>query len=65
MLSQDTSLHRIVKTYASKHRHLPGVRGGVTKGATSVSVYQEDRLRLLKRYARPWLAALHDQDPVL
>ncbi len=60
--TKDDSLVRIVKLYASKHRRLPGVRAATGKGTSLVPVYQESRDQLLKRYAQPWLAALHDQD---
>lgn len=61
---QDETLHEIVKQFASKHKRLPGVRSG-TKGSSSVQQYKEDRAALLERYARPWLIALHNQDPAL
>ncbi|KAK8858838.1 hypothetical protein IAR55_003068 [Kwoniella newhampshirensis] len=65
VMAEDTCLHEIVKSYASKHKRLPGVRqtAGAVKGTSSVSVYKEDRQRLLLRYVAPWLKGLHDQDP--
>ncbi|OCF37304.1 hypothetical protein I316_01213 [Kwoniella heveanensis BCC8398] len=69
VMAEDESLLQIVKTYASRHRRLPGVRStagqGKVKGESSVNVYKEDRDTLLRRYVEPWLKALHDQDPSL
>ncbi|WWD18729.1 hypothetical protein CI109_103183 [Kwoniella shandongensis] len=67
VMAEDDCLHRIVKNYASKHKRLPGVRqtAGAAKGTSSVSVYKDDRQRLLAVYVEPWLRALHDQDPAL
>ena len=63
VVSQDETMHEIVKQYASKHRRLPGVRSGL-KGSSSVQAYKDDRMALRVRYAEPWLHALHDQDPI-
>ncbi|KAK4689023.1 hypothetical protein P7C73_g1090, partial [Tremellales sp. Uapishka_1] len=67
VMAEDESLHEIVRDYASQRRKLPGVRviGSSAKGSSSVSVYKEDRARLLGMFARPWLEALHEQDPAL
>ncbi|WVF68781.1 hypothetical protein IAT40_003553 [Kwoniella sp. CBS 6097] len=69
VMAEDESLLQIVKTYASRHRRLPGVRltagQGVLKGESSVNVYKDDRGTLLSKYVEPWLKALHDQDPSL
>jgi hypothetical protein len=64
-------LHLIVKRYASKRKRLPGVkthRAGFDvsiKGMPSVSMYQEDRRKLLEKFVRPWLSALYQLDAVL
>ncbi|KIR32183.1 hypothetical protein I352_05415 [Cryptococcus deuterogattii MMRL2647] len=65
VLSEEDCLRDIIKKYASKHRHIPGVRPapGAQKG--SVDMYKQDRQRLRSLFVRPWLKALHDQDPAL
>ncbi|WRT68054.1 uncharacterized protein IL334_005029 [Kwoniella shivajii] len=68
IMSQDESLLQVVKLYASRHKRLPGVKnpiGSNLKGQTSVNLYKDDRIRLMKRYAVPWLKGLHDLDPNL
>lgn len=62
LMSQDTTLHQVVSQYASKHRRMPGVRMTGGKGSSAVAMYQQDRAKLVARYIRPWLSAVHDLD---
>lgn len=64
---QDECLHELIKSYASQHKALPGVRAASTSGAgfggtSSVPLYTSDRSRILDMYAKPWLSALEQQD---
>lgn len=67
IMAEDDVLHHIVKNYASKRKRPPGVRNTAAssaKGLASVASYKDDRGLLLTRYARPWLQALHNEEPV-
>nr|XP_019045323.1 hypothetical protein I302_05712 [Kwoniella bestiolae CBS 10118]OCF24253.1 hypothetical protein I302_05712 [Kwoniella bestiolae CBS 10118] len=63
VMGSDEALLEIVKSYASKRRRLPGVKVQ-DKRQSSVNDYRDDRARLLDKYGRGWLRALHDLDPI-
>ncbi|EIW67516.1 hypothetical protein TREMEDRAFT_64098 [Tremella mesenterica DSM 1558] len=67
VMTEDETLHLIVRNYASKHLHSPGIRINPLEHsqATSVSTYQISRQKLLNRYVRPWVQALHILSPEL
>ncbi|RXK35793.1 hypothetical protein M231_06931 [Tremella mesenterica] len=67
VMTEDETLHLIVRNYASKHLHSPGIRINPLEHsqATSVSTYQLSRQKLLNRYVRPWVQALHILSPEL
>ncbi|KAF5365590.1 hypothetical protein D9758_003325 [Tetrapyrgos nigripes] len=77
ILAEDDNLATILRDYLAKRQALPGVRSNVdsvpwpsfqsTRAAPSSTVnsggdYVESRRALLKRYAVPWLHALHNQN---
>ncbi|WWC96533.1 hypothetical protein V866_003401 [Kwoniella sp. B9012] len=67
IMNHDDSLLQIVKHYASKHRKLPGLKisnKNINANQSSVNLYQDDRNRLMEKYAKGWLRALHDLDPI-
>ncbi|THU91128.1 hypothetical protein K435DRAFT_727522 [Dendrothele bispora CBS 962.96] len=77
ILAEDDNLATILRDYLAKRQALPGVRSNAeaapwpsfqsTRHAPSSTVnsggdYVESRRALLRRYAVPWLHALHNQD---
>ncbi|OCF56840.1 hypothetical protein L486_05695 [Kwoniella mangroviensis CBS 10435] len=67
IMNHDDSLLQIVKHYASKHRKLPGLQisnKNTNANQSSVNMYQDVRNGLMDKYAKRWLRALHDLDPI-
>ncbi|KAL1742923.1 hypothetical protein HDZ31DRAFT_83801 [Schizophyllum fasciatum] len=80
IIAEDAMYATILRDFVARRRALPGVRTGQDQppwpGSRDVRPYQNSsgnsagdyvacRTSLLRQYAKPWLLALHDQDPAL
>nr|XP_019013028.1 uncharacterized protein I206_02525 [Kwoniella pini CBS 10737]OCF51809.1 hypothetical protein I206_02525 [Kwoniella pini CBS 10737] len=79
IMNEDDCLLGIVRSYASKHKKLPGIRStpsssnansssklniNTNQNQNSVNIYKESRLKVMNKFGKPWLKALHDLDPI-
>ncbi|KAL1755905.1 hypothetical protein FB107DRAFT_212573 [Schizophyllum commune] len=80
IIAEDAMYATILRDFVARRRALPGVRSGQDQppwpasrdarpyqnsSGNSAGDYVACRTSLLRQYAKPWLSALHDQDPAL